>query len=100
MKNKYVLIICRNCGNITGFTEEYYNNKIKGNRKHKNTCTKCGNGRVIDSMKEITDNLKEIFSVEGLTKFKADDKFHYYEERIRKSVDKGFEILKVESDKD
>lgn len=99
MKNKYVLVICRNCGDIQCYTEEYYNLKFKGNRHHKHTCL-CGNGRCLDSMKNITDNIKEIFKVDGLTKFKADGEFKYYEQRIRKTVDKGFEIVKVESEKE
>ena len=97
--NKYVMIICRNCGNIQCFTEEHYNKHMKNNKHYKNACI-CGNGRCVNNMKSITDNIKEIFKVNGLTKFKANDEFQYYASRVRKTIDKGFEIVKVESDKD
>ena len=100
MEKKYVLVICRNCGNIQCYTEEYYNLRIKGNKHHKHSCQKCHNGQLNVGMKEIISNMKDVFKASGFTDFKNRNEFELYASLIRKTVDKGFEIVKVESDKD
>lgn len=100
MKNKYVMIICRNCGDIQCYTEEYYNLKMKGNKHRKHSCTNCGNGKLNVGMKEIINGLKEDFKNKGLTQFKEEHEFQVFEGLIKKTIDKGFEIVKVESDKE
>lgn len=100
MENNYVLIICRNCGDIQCYTEEYYNLRIKGNRQHKHSCQKCHNGQLHVGMKERINALKTDFKNKGLTQFKLENEFQVFSNLIGKCVDKGFEIVKVSSDKD
>ena len=90
--SKYVMIICKNCGKIQLYTEEYY--KLHYKKPHF-SCV-CGNGRLIISMKEVLTVLKNDFENMGLHEFKERQLFDVYEKIIKKNIDKGFEILKVE----
>ena len=90
--SKYVMVICKNCGEIQLYTEEYYNLHYK---KSNFECV-CGNGRLNIGMKEILKALKNDFENEGLNEFKERKNFQVYKGIIKKIFDKGFEILKVE----
>lgn len=89
--SKYVMIICKNCGEIQLLTEEYYNK----HKKSRCQCV-CGNGWLNVGMREILKSLKCDFEIRGLYEFQESQLFDTYKNTIKKTFDKGFEILKVE----
>lgn len=88
---EYVAVICKNCGNIQCYKIEDYKNK-----KHL-SCDSCGNGRVSNDMYSILKGMQNDFEILGVTTFKSEGLFDYYRDLVNKSVDRGFEIVKLKS---
>lgn len=90
--SEYVAVICKNCGNIQCYKIEDYKNK-----KHL-SCDSCGNGRVSNDMYSILKGMQNDFEILGVTTFKSEGLFDYYRDLVNKSVDKGFEVIKLKTD--
>lgn len=89
---EYVAVVCKNCGNIQCYRIEDYKNK-----KHL-SCDSCGNGRVSNDMYSILKGMQNDFEILGVTTFKSEGLFDYYRDLVNKSVDKGFEVIKLKTD--
>lgn len=89
---EYVAVVCKNCGNIQCYKIEDYKNK-----KHL-SCDSCGNGRVSNDMYSILKGMQNDFEILGVTTFKSEGLFDYYRDLVNKSVDKGFEVIKLKTD--
>lgn len=90
--SEYVAVICKNCGNCEVYTKENYLKKLYL------YCNSCGNGRTQDSVIDFIKAMKRDFEYIGLDRFLKEGLFDYYGEKIGKSVDKGFEVIKLKSD--
>ena len=91
---EYVAIICKNCSNIQCYEIEDYKKKTHL------SCDNCGNGRVANNMHSILKGMQNDFEILGLNNFKSEGLFDYYRNQVNKSVDKGFEIVKLKSNID
>ena len=85
---QYVLVICRNCGNVDGYPKEKFNKKFHCE------CG-CGNGNLRIGRKELIKGLKNDFEILGLEEFKQEKLFEYYKDKFKKTVDKGFDLVTV-----
>ena len=90
--SEYVAVICKNCGNIQCYKIEDYKNK-----KHLR-CDGCGKGRGSNDMHSILKGMQNDFEILGVTTFKSEGLFDYYRDLVNKSVDKGFEVIKLKTD--
>lgn len=88
---EYVAIICKNCGNCEVYTLENF-------KKINHTHCACGNGRLQHSSVDYANAMKRDFEYIGLERFLKEGLFDYYGEKIGKSADKGFEVIKLKTD--
>lgn len=90
--SEYVAIICKNCGNTQCYTVDDYKKKTSLR------CDSCGNGRLPTSIADYTKSMRRDFEYLGLDNFLKEGLFDYYGNMIGKSVEKGFEVVKLKTD--